>query len=154
MHNKIGLLAGAILLSVLSTTVAVAQEITVIKAGSLFDSRSGDVTRDVLIVVEDDRIVAVMDGDGDKGVLLGNTLHEFLFGIVKIDGPGGGGAQRHRRQPQHPSSPELADAPVAPSASSSPARRGPSCWPSWHHSLGPHGGVFPAAGPKIRGPCP
>ncbi len=64
MRNKIGFLAGAILLSVLATTTAIAQEITVIKAGSLFDSRSGDVTRDVLIVVEDDRIVAVMDGDG------------------------------------------------------------------------------------------
>lgn len=64
MRNKIGFLAGAILLSVLANTTAIAQEITVIKAGSLFDSRSGDVTRDVLIVVEDDRIVAVMDGDG------------------------------------------------------------------------------------------
>ena len=64
MRNKIGCLAGAILMSVLANTTAIAQEITVIKAGSLFDSRSGDVTRDVLIVVEDDRIVAVMDGDG------------------------------------------------------------------------------------------
>ncbi len=64
MRNKIGFLAGAILLSVFATTTALAQEITVIKAGSLFDSRSGDVTRDVLIVVEGDRIVALMDGDG------------------------------------------------------------------------------------------
>jgi imidazolonepropionase-like amidohydrolase len=64
MRSKIGFLAGAILLSVLATTSAIAQEITVIKAGSLFDSRSGDVTRDVLIVVEDDKIVTVMDGDG------------------------------------------------------------------------------------------
>jgi imidazolonepropionase-like amidohydrolase len=64
MRSKIGFLAGAVLLSVLATTSAIAQEITVIKAGSLFDSRSGDVTRDVLIVVEDDKIVTVMDGDG------------------------------------------------------------------------------------------
>ena len=63
MCTKFRFLAGAILLAVFSITTAAAQEITVIKAGSLFDSRSGDVSRDVLIVIEDDRIVAVMDGD-------------------------------------------------------------------------------------------
>lgn len=36
-----------------------AEEITVIKAGSLFDSQSGKVIRDAVIVVEDDRITAV-----------------------------------------------------------------------------------------------
>lgn len=40
-------------------TSAMAGEITVIKAGSLFDSQSGRVIRDAMIVVEDDRITAV-----------------------------------------------------------------------------------------------
>jgi len=40
---------------------ALAADITVIKAGSLFDSRSGKVTRDAVIVVEADKIVGVGD---------------------------------------------------------------------------------------------
>ena len=36
-----------------------AEEITVIKAGALFDSQSGKVIRNAVIVVEDDRITAV-----------------------------------------------------------------------------------------------
>lgn len=48
-----GLVAG------LSCTAVLAQDVTYIKAGSLFDSRSGKVTRDAVIVVEDDRITAV-----------------------------------------------------------------------------------------------
>ncbi len=40
-------------------TSALAEGITYIKAGLLFNSRSGDVTRDTVIVVEDDRITAV-----------------------------------------------------------------------------------------------
>ncbi len=38
---------------------AMADQATVIKAGSLFDSKSGRVTRNAVIVVEDERIVAV-----------------------------------------------------------------------------------------------
>jgi len=63
MRNNFRFLASAVLLAVFTITPAAAQEITVIKAGSLFDSRSGDVSRDVLIIVEDDKIVAVVDGD-------------------------------------------------------------------------------------------
>lgn len=40
-------------------TSALAEGITYIKAGLLFNSRGGDVTRDAVIVVEDDRITAV-----------------------------------------------------------------------------------------------
>ena len=54
---------GIVLSTMLTSMSVLAQDITVIKAGSLFDSRSGDVSRDVLIVIEDERIVAVMDGD-------------------------------------------------------------------------------------------
>lgn len=50
---------GAVLLS----TSAAAADTTYIKAGSLFDSRSGEVTRDAVIVVEDDRISAVGGSD-------------------------------------------------------------------------------------------
>lgn len=49
----------ASLLITLPFTPLMAGEITVIKAGSLFDSQSGKVVRDVMIVVEDDRITAV-----------------------------------------------------------------------------------------------
>ena len=47
------------LLITLPFTSTMAGEITVIKAGSLFDSQSGKVIRDAMIVVEDDRITAV-----------------------------------------------------------------------------------------------
>ncbi|MDH3990739.1 MAG: amidohydrolase family protein [Gammaproteobacteria bacterium] len=63
MRYGVKLFVGIVLSTMLTSTGVLAQDITVIKAGSLFDSRSGDVTRDVLIVIEDDRIVAVMDGD-------------------------------------------------------------------------------------------
>jgi len=38
---------------------AFAQDITYIKAGSLFDSRSGDVTRNAVIIVDGDKIISV-----------------------------------------------------------------------------------------------
>ena len=63
MRYGVKLFVGIVLSTMLTSMGVLAQDITVIKAGSLFDSRSGDVTRDVLIVIEDDRIVAVMDGD-------------------------------------------------------------------------------------------
>ena len=40
-----------------------AQDITVIRAGSLFDSRTGDVARDQLIFVEGERIIGVTPAD-------------------------------------------------------------------------------------------
>jgi len=54
--------AAAIAVALLSTS-AIAGDITIIKAGSLFDSSNGKVTRNAVIVVEDDKIVAV----GDSG---------------------------------------------------------------------------------------
>ena len=53
----------AVLAAVLVSTSVLAEETTYIKAGSLFDSRSGKVTRDAVIVVEDDKIVAVGGSD-------------------------------------------------------------------------------------------
>ena len=63
MRYGVRLFVGIVLSTMLTSMSVLAQDITVIKAGSLFDSRSGDVSRDVLIVIEDERIVAVMDGD-------------------------------------------------------------------------------------------
>ena len=42
---------------------ALAQDITVIHAGSLFDSRTGDVARDLLVFVEGERIIGVTPAD-------------------------------------------------------------------------------------------
>ena len=53
------------------STTALADEITYIKAGALFDSRSGEVTRNAVITVDGDKIVAVggsgttIPGDAD-----------------------------------------------------------------------------------------
>ena len=47
------------LTATLLSTSALAEGVIYIKAGSLFDSRSGKVTRDAVITVEDDRITAV-----------------------------------------------------------------------------------------------
>lgn len=63
MRYGVKFIVGIALSTMLTSMSALAQDITVIKAGTLFDSRSGDVSRDVLIVIEDERIVAVMDGD-------------------------------------------------------------------------------------------
>ena len=58
MRNWIRDLGVAGLAVTLLSTAALA-EVTYIKAGSLFDSRSGKVSRDRVITVEDDRITAV-----------------------------------------------------------------------------------------------
>ena len=58
----IRMLAYAVL-SMMLTAGAVADDVTVIRAGALFDSRSGDVARDQLIFIEGERIIAVTDGD-------------------------------------------------------------------------------------------
>jgi imidazolonepropionase-like amidohydrolase len=65
MRYGVKLFVGIVLSTMLTSMGVLAQDITVIKAGSLFDSRSGDISRDVLIVIEDEMIVAVMDGDED-----------------------------------------------------------------------------------------
>jgi imidazolonepropionase-like amidohydrolase len=65
MRYGVKLFVGIVLSTMLTSIGVLAQDITVIKAGSLFDSRSGDISRDVLIVIEDEMIVAVMDGDED-----------------------------------------------------------------------------------------
>ena len=50
--------AATLAVALLSTS-AIAGDIKIIKAGSLFDSSSGKVTKDAVIVIEDDKIVAV-----------------------------------------------------------------------------------------------
>lgn len=50
--------AAALAVALLSTS-AIAGDIKIIKAGSLFDSNSGKVTKDAVIVIEDEKIVAV-----------------------------------------------------------------------------------------------
>lgn len=50
--------AAALAVALLSTS-AIAGDIKIIKAGSLFDSSSGKVTKDAVIVIEDEKIVAV-----------------------------------------------------------------------------------------------
>jgi len=54
-------IVGAAFVAALLSTSAVAGEITIIKAGSLFDSSNGKVSKDAVIVVEDDKIIAVGD---------------------------------------------------------------------------------------------
>jgi imidazolonepropionase-like amidohydrolase len=49
----------------LASAIAQADELVVIKAGSLFDSRSGKVTRNALIFVEGERIVGVENANTD-----------------------------------------------------------------------------------------
>lgn len=62
--NRVSRVASAAICSiVLFSSGALAQDITVIRAGSLFDSRTGDVARDQLIFVEGDRIIGVTPAD-------------------------------------------------------------------------------------------
>ncbi len=63
MGNMVQILRSTALSAIVLSTGALAQDITVIRAGALFDSRSGDVVRDQLIFVEGERIVGVTDGD-------------------------------------------------------------------------------------------
>ncbi len=57
--STIRYVVAAAVLFVFASMPAMADQATVIKAGSLFDSKSGRVTRNAVIVVEDERIVAV-----------------------------------------------------------------------------------------------
>jgi imidazolonepropionase-like amidohydrolase len=51
--------ATTVLAVILLSTSAIAADITIIKAGALFDSSTGKVVKDAVIVVEDDKITAV-----------------------------------------------------------------------------------------------
>lgn len=66
--------------AILAVTPAFAQDITYIKAGSLFDSRSGDVTRDAVILVENERIIAV--GDEDTNIPTGARIIDLSSSFV------------------------------------------------------------------------
>ncbi|MGI9271933.1 MAG: amidohydrolase family protein [Woeseiaceae bacterium] len=68
------------LATLLLSTSALADNITVIKAGSLFDSKSGRVTRNAVVVVEDDKIVAV--GRADTQIPEGATVIDLSSSFV------------------------------------------------------------------------
>ena len=74
MNNWVKVLKRATLLVLLTNSAVLAGDITVIKAGSLFDSSSGRVTRNAVIVVEDDKIIAV--GGADTKIPEGAELIE------------------------------------------------------------------------------
>lgn len=59
MCNRIRILGVIGFAFVFVSVSAFAQDITYIKAGSLFDSRSGDVTRNAVIIVDGDKIISV-----------------------------------------------------------------------------------------------
>jgi imidazolonepropionase-like amidohydrolase len=59
MKESFGLFAAAVLAVALLSTSAMAADITIIKAGSLFDTKSGKVVKDAVIVVEGDKITAI-----------------------------------------------------------------------------------------------
>lgn len=65
--------------ALLLSTSALA-ETTYIRAGSLFDSRSGDVLRDAVVVVEDDSIVAV--GDANTSIPPGASVIDLSSSFV------------------------------------------------------------------------
>ena len=60
---KRNLLVKAAALALTAISPLVVADVVVIKAGTLFDSESGKVERNAVIVVEDDRIIAVGDSD-------------------------------------------------------------------------------------------
>jgi imidazolonepropionase-like amidohydrolase len=71
----------------LSGATAIADEITVIKAGSLFNSQNGKVIRNAVIVVEDDRITAVGDSGTeipDDAVVIDLSSSFVLPGVMDM----------------------------------------------------------------------
>ena len=62
MAHRVRIIIASCALALIATT-SLADELTYIKAGSLFDSRSGKVTRNAVIAVDGDKIVSV-DGSG------------------------------------------------------------------------------------------
>ena len=80
-------IVGAALVAALLSTSAVAGEITIIKAGSLFDSSNGKVSKNAVIVVEDDKIIAVGDSrtqipDGAEVIALSSSF--VLPGVMDM----------------------------------------------------------------------
>ena len=63
MRMRIEAVVVAIVVSLLHPAALPAADLTVIKAGSLFDSHSGKVTRNAVVVIEGEKIVAVGDSD-------------------------------------------------------------------------------------------
>ena len=63
MKGFVSAARAAVLSTLLLASAAAAQDVTVIRAGALFDSRSGEVSRDQLIFIEGERIIGVTDGD-------------------------------------------------------------------------------------------
>lgn len=59
MQVRIFCLAAILLLLIITSPVTLADDRTVIKAGTLFNSKTGKITRDAVIVVEGGKIVAV-----------------------------------------------------------------------------------------------
>jgi imidazolonepropionase-like amidohydrolase len=80
MRNWIRILGVAGICAVFMSSSVLAQDLTYIKAGSLFDSRSGDVTRNAVITVEDDRIVAV--GGSDTSIPEGAEVIDLSSSFV------------------------------------------------------------------------
>ncbi len=73
------LIAASLALSLLSPAV-LAEKITVIKAGTLFDSKTGRVSRDAVIVVDGERIAAV--GGADTAVPDGAEIIDLSDSFV------------------------------------------------------------------------
>ncbi len=70
----------SLLLLAIAISCAASADVTVIKAGSLFDSRTGNVSRDVVLVVEDDKITAV--GDADLAIPANATVIDLSDAFV------------------------------------------------------------------------
>ncbi len=80
MRIRIKPVVTALVLALLFPVQLPAADLTIIKAGSLFDSRSGKVTRNAVIVIEDDKIVAV--GDADTTIPEGATIIDLGSSFV------------------------------------------------------------------------
>ena len=80
MRNRLHCLAAALPLISLLCAPALAGDLTVIKAGSLFDSRTGKVARNAVIVVEDERIAAV--GSANTSIPDGATVIDLSSSFV------------------------------------------------------------------------
>ena len=80
MITRLCCTAIAALTSLLFIAPALADEMTIIKAGTLFDSKTGRVTRNAVIVVEGEKIVAV--GDSGTTIPEGATLIDLSDSFV------------------------------------------------------------------------
>lgn len=80
MPQTISRLLAAVSATVLLGASALAADITVVKAGSMFDSQSGKVVRNAVIVIEGDKIIAV--GDSDTEVPAGAEVVDLSSSFV------------------------------------------------------------------------